>query len=637
MNTTFFGRFRLIAGLLFLYLHPVGATVFCVTDSSALQTALTTAATNAQDDEVRIVQGTYVGNFVYTSTQSNALSVLGGYLAGCISRTLDPTNTILDGNLKNTVFAISTAATAANHIVEGITMRNGRRNGNGAGLYTVTGGDLKLYSNIIDGNSVVGFWDKGGGAFINARHVNISYNLVENNICPDNNGGGFLVEGETIEIRFNTIKNNVGGSFYGGGFYSSGPSWIENNIIEANNISFGFGGGAYIMGAVKFSNNVVRGNIAGQGAGGVSISGENSDFSNNIIAKNSANHELGLQPHGGASLSGRNISVINNTVYGNLGSGGAGLYIEGYGDLSVYNNIIWDNTGDAENGLYVRTDINGDFILDLKSIAIKNNNLVLDSDLPIFLDGSNYINVDPYFFNAQNNDFRLYTYSSMINAGSLFAPGILDVDISGGPRVIGQSIDIGAYEGGVPPDDGSFFDIKPNSWAAGYINAIRDASITGGCGNGNYCPQGLVTREQMAAFLVRAAEGEPAANYCGGSSSFSDVSPSAWSCPHIKRMGELNITGGCGGGNYCPQGLVTREQMAVFIVRALEGNPAANYCNGVAPFNDVSAASWSCGHIKRLVELGVTQGCGNGNYCPGNEVTREQMAAFIARAFLSMD
>ena len=180
-------------------------------------------------------------------------------------------------------------------------------------------------------------------------------------------------------------------------------------------------------------------------------------------------------------------------------------------------------------------------------------------------------------------------------------------------------------------------DVDPMSWAAGYINAIRDAGITGGCGNGNYCPQGLVTREQMAAFLVRAVEGEPADNYCGGSSSFSDVSPDVWSCRYIKRLSELNITGGCGGGNYCPQGLVTREQMAVFIVRALEGNPFANYCNGVAPFNDVTAASWSCGHIKRLVDLEITQGCGNGNYCPGNEVNREQMAAFLARAFLGMD
>lgn len=180
----------------------------------------------------------------------------------------------------------------------------------------------------------------------------------------------------------------------------------------------------------------------------------------------------------------------------------------------------------------------------------------------------------------------------------------------------------------------AFYDVPPTYWAYNHINAVYNAGITGGCGNGNYCPQDLVTREQMAAFLIRAIEGDPDVDYCNGVDPFLDVASGAWSCPHIKRMGELNITGGCGQGNYCPQGIVTREQMAVFIVRALEGNPAANYCNGVAPFNDVSAASWSCGHIKRLVELGVTQGCGNGNYCPGNEVTRDQMAVFLARAFL---
>ena len=185
--------------------------------------------------------------------------------------------------------------------------------------------------------------------------------------------------------------------------------------------------------------------------------------------------------------------------------------------------------------------------------------------------------------------------------------------------------------------DSIFGDLSPSSWAYEYIRAIRDAGITGGCGNGNYCPQGLVTREQMAAFLVRAVEGEPAANSCGGSSYFSDVPPDAWSCPHIKRLSELNITGGCGGGKYCPQGLVTRDQMAAFIVRAVEGEPAMDYCGGGAPFQDVAASAWSCRYIKRLAELNVTQGCGNGNYCPYDTVTREQMAAFLARAFLGMD
>ncbi len=97
------------------------------------------------------------------------------------------------------------------------------------------------------------------------------------------------------------------------------------------------------------------------------------------------------------------------------------------------------------------------------------------------------------------------------------------------------------------PDE-PFAEVPPTSWAYGYINAIRKANITGGCGDGNYCPQGLVTREQMAAFLVRAVEGEPSDNYCEGSSFFSDVPPDAWSCSYIKRLVELGFTQGCGAG-----------------------------------------------------------------------------------------
>ena len=43
-----------------------------------------------------------------------------------------------------------------------------------------------------------------------------------------------------------------------------------------------------------------------------------------------------------------------------------------------------------------------------------------------------------------------------------------------------------------------------------------------------------------------------------------------------------------------------------------------------------------CRYIKRLAELNVTTGCGGGNYCPDSIVTRDQMAAFLARAFLGM-
>ena len=184
-----------------------------------------------------------------------------------------------------------------------------------------------------------------------------------------------------------------------------------------------------------------------------------------------------------------------------------------------------------------------------------------------------------------------------------------------------------------------FNDVVPGCWAEDYIHAIFDAEITTGCSQNPlmYCPQDPTPREQMAAFLVRAVEGEPDVGYCDTGSPFSDVSSDTWPCKYIKRLSELGITQGCGSGIYCPNDIVTREQMAAFLVRAVEGEPPVDYCTTGSPFSDVSSDTWPCKYIKRLSELGITQGCGAGIYCPNDPATRDQMAAFLARAFLGMD
>lgn len=174
------------------------------------------------------------------------------------------------------------------------------------------------------------------------------------------------------------------------------------------------------------------------------------------------------------------------------------------------------------------------------------------------------------------------------------------------------------------------------SWAEDYIYGIFGAGVTTGCGGGNYCPANHVTRAQMAAFLVRAREGELVSDYCAGVAPFSDVAPTDWACGYIKRLSELGITTGCGAGNYCPNDYVTRQQMAAFLVRVVADEPATNYCGTIDPYNDVPSSSPMCRYIKRLRELGITNGCGGGNYCPNGLVTREEMAAFLARGFLAM-
>ena len=97
-------------------------------------------------------------------------------------------------------------------------------------------------------------------------------------------------------------------------------------------------------------------------------------------------------------------------------------------------------------------------------------------------------------------------------------------------------------------------------------------------------------------------------------------------------MAAEGVTSGCGSGSYGPDGPVTRAQMAVFLLRAKYGSgyspPTAT---GV--FGDVDLGHWAVHWIEQLAAEGITAGCGGGNYCPDAQVTRDQMAVFLVRTF----
>ncbi len=112
-------------------------------------------------------------------------------------------------------------------------------------------------------------------------------------------------------------------------------------------------------------------------------------------------------------------------------------------------------------------------------------------------------------------------------------------------------------------DDDSIFEAD--------IERLAAAGITKGCnpseGNTRFCPDGKVTREQMAAFLVRAL------GYTddGGGDLFTDDDGSIFEAD-IDRLGTAGVTKGCNppeNTRFCPSGNVTRAQMAAFLHRAL--------------------------------------------------------------------
>jgi hypothetical protein len=149
----------------------------------------------------------------------------------------------------------------------------------------------------------------------------------------------------------------------------------------------------------------------------------------------------------------------------------------------------------------------------------------------------------------------------------------------------------------------------------------------------NYCPEDTVTRAQMAVFLLRGIHGSsyspPAV---GVSTGFADVPTSHWAAAWIKQFAAEGITSGCGNGNFCPDTPVTRAQMAVFLLKSKHGvsytPPAAT---GV--FTDVPVGYWADTWIEQLAAEDITGGCGGGNYCPDAPVTRAQMAVFLVKTF----
>src|SRR5207247_2000418 len=97
------------------------------------------------------------------------------------------------------------------------------------------------------------------------------------------------------------------------------------------------------------------------------------------------------------------------------------------------------------------------------------------------------------------------------------------------------------------------------------------------------------------------------------------------------KLSALGITSGCGEGNYCADANVTREQMAAFLLRSL--GEFAPPLPTTQRFLDVAPQSPFYRFIEQMALRQITAGCGGGNYCPGENVTRGQMAAFLVRAF----
>jgi hypothetical protein len=184
-----------------------------------------------------------------------------------------------------------------------------------------------------------------------------------------------------------------------------------------------------------------------------------------------------------------------------------------------------------------------------------------------------------------------------------------------------------------------FLDVPDSNIFESFIYGAAGAGVMPGCDPAGFlfCPSALVTRADMAGFILRAVHGASfvPTPYAGA---FNDVHAGDYNADYIQSFFEEGYTAGCGGGNYCPGAVHTRGQTAVFILKGTHGTSyVPPSCASTHVFDDVPCPAtpgapfgdW----IGQLYSEQITAGCGGNDFCPGAGIPNQQMATFLVRAF----
>jgi hypothetical protein len=183
-------------------------------------------------------------------------------------------------------------------------------------------------------------------------------------------------------------------------------------------------------------------------------------------------------------------------------------------------------------------------------------------------------------------------------------------------------------DGQIPP--APFDDLDGAITHVPAIACVASKRIASGTAARTYDPTGAVSRAQMATFLERllvaAGVGVPG----DVPDAFSDDATSVHQTA-INRLAAMGIVGGVGGGRYDPEGRVTRAQMGTFLARALLASrggvlPPAEHDYFVDDSTDLHEVN-----INLIAEHGIAGGVAPNLYGPGGQVSRGQMASFLAR------
>jgi hypothetical protein len=541
-------------------------------------------------------------------------------------------------------------------------------------------------------------------------------------------GGGIFVWGGILNLNNSAVLNNSANGFGGGIMLSGGEVHINNSSVAFNTASTGGGiGSSGVPGSFDISNSSIIANSASN-TGGVYVNGPvtltmaNSTVSNNIAT---TTNPAGIQNDGTATIT--NSTIVSNDGHGLFASG----IINGSGNLTLYNTIVANNPDGDDCGNAGTLTANS-FNLDsdgtcgnatTKTSGELNLGGVGDNGGPTYtvplLSGSHAIDagdnatcpatdqrsiarpqgagcdigafefVTPTVLSIQrqspvnqvvtsgnsltfrvtfskdvtgvdSNDFSLSLLSipganAVISGVTQISPSVYDVNVNiSGLRNAKNKLagalrldmpDSAAISDlasntleGLPYVNGAVYsvvqgqtfpDVPASFWGWTLVERLFYNGLTSGYPDETYRPNNSVTRAEIAVLLLKAING-PGYNPPAVNATFSDTD-NHWAKNWIEALKTSGITSGYPDGTYRPENSVSRAEISIFLLKAING-PGYNPPIANATFSDTDS-HWAKNWIEALKASGITSGYPDGTFRPENSVNRAEIAAFIINAF----
>jgi hypothetical protein len=660
--------------------------------ASVIIGGVTIADGNADNDPGNSLGGGILNAGIVTLSQvrvTNNTASDGGGIATIGDGRVAITNSTITGNFATSgagVFIDSTNATAST--IFGSTFSDNSAF-SGGGIFANTG-TLNITNSTLSGNSAF----DGGGIFNNAGSLTINVSTIVSNEATGGSGGGLSnTTGGAINIRNTIIAGNTApaGPDAAGTITSQGFNFIGNNSdatitamtgdqigtgaapLDANLTPLQDNGGSTLTHMPIFDSLVINaGSNAGaptadqrglpRSLGGPVIDIGAAEFfdpiSTNIeitrIGPTSDPQQISITARlaNGVTIQPIASREVLHRLFGDID----GDRVTSNTDIDGFTTAIL-NLGMSSTGAYrAFSDFNGDGQFDFSTdfLSFRVSDIVFPRDSNLSSGSASpqgggcqfliFSGDESFAANGGMGSFNITTFPQDCNWTAVANDPWIQITSGSngtGDGVVGYTV---AANSDPTPRTGTitaagltftvlqgaaFLDVPESNPFYTFIGKLSARSVTLGIGGGNYGPDDAVTRQQMAAFIIRALGDfnppEPAMQR------FTDVPPTNPFYRFIDQMAVRQITLGCTPTMYCPLDVVTRQQMAAFMIRALgEPNPPLPF---VQRFTDVPVPNFFSRFIERMAVRRITLGCTATMYCPEDSVTRGQMAAFLVRAF----